>query len=126
MTAPLPRTAAPTRYPARRAGTRSSDAVAPKMNAGRVRSTSTGMIDRAARHEITIASGKSSATKTLKASVVNADYMPLAENPGDPITLSASTTCTGLTLGVPVCDPTTASNEVTVRGGAAKTRSSPL
>ncbi|MBI3783798.1 MAG: DUF4215 domain-containing protein [Deltaproteobacteria bacterium] len=64
---------------------------------------------------------KDSAVKTLKASIGNADYRPSAENPGDPISLSASTTCLGLTLGTPICDPVTSSDTVTVKGGAAKT-----
>jgi len=70
---------------------------------------------------LTIPATKSMATKTLKAAVVNADYKPVAENPGDAITLSASTTCTGLTLGTPVCDPLAVSDTVTVNGGASKT-----
>jgi len=63
---------------------------------------------------------RSSATKMLRAAVVNADYRPAAEIPGDPITLSASTTCTGLALGTPVCDPVALSSTVTVRGGSAR------
>ncbi|HVM98046.1 MAG TPA: thrombospondin type 3 repeat-containing protein, partial [Candidatus Acidoferrales bacterium] len=61
------------------------------------------------------------ATKTLSAKVVNADYKPIAENPGDAIALSASTSCSGLTLGAPICDASTSSNSVTVKGGASKT-----
>jgi len=70
---------------------------------------------------LNIKPGNSSATKTLKAVVGNADYRPTAETPGDPITLSASTTCSGLTLGAPICDAKTSSSTVTVPGGKTKT-----
>lgn len=45
----------------------------------------------------------------------------MAENPGDAITLSASTTCSGLTLGTPVCHPLASSDTLTVQGGTSKT-----
>lgn len=45
----------------------------------------------------------------------------MAENPGDAITLSASTTCSGLTLGTPVCHPLASSDTLTVKGGTSKT-----
>jgi alpha-tubulin suppressor-like RCC1 family protein len=70
---------------------------------------------------LNIKSGNGTATKTLKAVVGNADYKPTTENPGDPITLSANTTCTGLTLSPPICDATTSSAAVTVKGGKTKT-----
>jgi cysteine-rich repeat protein len=70
--------------------------------------------------KINIRLNKASTSKTLSARLVNSDYKPAAENPGDAITLSASTTCPGLTLGTPVCDPTTMSSSVMVKGGAAK------
>ena len=56
---------------------------------------------------LTITDGKPSAAKSLRAAVVNADYELVAENPGDAITLSAKTTCPGLILGRPVCNPVT-------------------
>jgi hypothetical protein len=52
--------------------------------------------------------------------VVNADYKPSAAGPPDLITLSASTTCTGMSLSTPVCDSTTSSATATVKGGTAK------
>ncbi len=70
---------------------------------------------------INIESGKGSATKTLNAVIGNADYKPTAEAPGDPITLSANTTCSGLSLGAPICDATTSSSTVAVKGGKSKT-----
>jgi hypothetical protein len=70
---------------------------------------------------INIRTGKTTAVKTLKTAIGNADYKPAAENPGDAITLSAGTTCTGLALSTPVCDPLTSNPTVTVKGGTAKT-----
>ncbi|MBI3784797.1 MAG: DUF4215 domain-containing protein [Deltaproteobacteria bacterium] len=79
------------------------------------------LIKSAMPTSLNIGSGKASAVKTLKAAVVNADYKPTAESPGDPITLSASTTCAGLSLGTPICDSASSSPTVTVKGGASKT-----
>ena len=42
------------------------------------------------------------------------------ESAGDPISLSASTSCPGLSLGAPVCDAFTHTGTVVVRGGATK------
>ncbi len=69
---------------------------------------------------LSIGIGKTTGTKKLTAAVGNADYKPTAENPGDAITLSASTACTGLTLSTPICDPLTTSATVTVKGGTTK------
>ncbi|MBI3782986.1 MAG: hypothetical protein HY270_06250, partial [Deltaproteobacteria bacterium] len=71
--------------------------------------------------KINIGLTKPSATKTLSATLENADYTPTAESPGDVISLNASTTCPGLMLGAPVCDSTTMSSSATVKGGATKT-----
>jgi uncharacterized delta-60 repeat protein len=70
---------------------------------------------------IIVRDGKTTVAKTLKAAVGNADYRPSAENPGDAITLAASTSCSGLTLSPPVCDSTTSSPTVMVKGGSSKT-----
>jgi len=69
---------------------------------------------------INIAKGAQSVTKVLRVTVGNADYKPKAEVPGDQITLSADTSCTGLTLSPPVCDRIANSDTVTVRGGWTK------
>ncbi len=70
---------------------------------------------------LVIPTTKTSNSVTLKAVVGNADYRPTAENPGDAIALSASTTCVGLTVTEPICDTATSSDTVTVKGGATKT-----
>jgi hypothetical protein len=69
---------------------------------------------------ISIADTATNAIKKLMAVVGNADYRPKAETLGDAITLHASTSCTGLTLSTPVCDITTNSDTVTVKGGMIK------
>ena len=65
--------------------------------------------------------GDGSVSKTLKAKVVNGDSRPVAEKPGDAITLTATSSCAGLTLGTPVCDRETSANVITVKGGGSKT-----
>jgi hypothetical protein len=67
-----------------------------------------------------IAAGAATATKRLTVVVGNADYRPPLEKPGDPLSLSAGTSCPGLSLGTPVCNPFTRSATVVVRGGATK------
>jgi RHS repeat-associated protein len=67
-----------------------------------------------------IALGKQSQTKVLRATIGNADYQPVAETPGDAITLSASTDCAGLALSGPICDSTNASSTATVMGGGSR------
>jgi hypothetical protein len=78
-------------------------------------------ITSAAPTAITIAQKAATGAKKLTAVVGNADYLPKPETPGDAITLQASTSCSGLTLSTPVCDSTTGSATVTVKGGATKT-----
>ncbi len=87
--------------------------------------------EQTAKHETTIKSvapvavsiprGAAARTKKLVVVVGNADYRPTAEQPGDPITLSASESCTGLTLSTPVCTTTPLGATVTVAGGTTKT-----
>jgi len=69
---------------------------------------------------LTIAAGETTAAKPLKAVIGNADYVPASEKPGDAITLSATSTCPGLTLSAPACDRATGSSTVTVAGGKTK------
>jgi hypothetical protein len=88
-------------------------------------------LGQTARHEttinstapttVTIARGAATVTKKLTAVVGNADYRPTVEKSGDAVTLRASTSCSGLTLSPPVCDPNAGSATVTVKGGATKT-----
>lgn len=69
---------------------------------------------------LNIGDSKATASKKITATVGNADYKPLAENPGDTLQLNASTTCPGLSLSVPVCDPVTQTNSILIKGGAIK------
>jgi cysteine-rich repeat protein len=67
-----------------------------------------------------IARGALTAAKKFSVVVGNADYRPIAENPGDAIAVSTTSDCAGLSLSPPVCTTATLSTTVLVRGGATK------
>ncbi|HVM97901.1 MAG TPA: DUF4215 domain-containing protein, partial [Candidatus Acidoferrales bacterium] len=74
---------------------------------------------------ITIAAGKTSASKIIHGTVLNADVLPVPEQPGHSIALDASTDCPGASVSVPDFDSKTAGaqNHVTLAGGKSKAAS---
>jgi ELWxxDGT repeat protein/cysteine-rich repeat protein len=72
--------------------------------------------------KLTIPAGQSSATKSLKVKVVNADLLPAPALPGHTIRLTAVTNCPGATLTAADFDPATPGEQdsVLVPGGKNK------